>query len=172
MVNFLRTALILILFFQINLVFAQETRMIRIQSGGTVNFNINSFRKYEQGMEVNNWTVLAINFADTVETTARWRLDFVALNPAIEGDYLGSGNLDLDLISLRVHSEGTRDLSGLIQEGGEYSLKFTEQPIILNGPQGGFAENRLRVSYSLGPVLNNPSNYYFVDIEFILSRVD
>jgi hypothetical protein len=170
MVNFLRTALIVILFLQVNLVFAQETRIIRIQSGGTVNFNINSYKKYKEGMELNNWTLLTIDFSDPAPATS-WRLDFVALKPTIEGDYLGASDLDLNLIKLKVESEGATDLSGFIQDAGEYFLTFTEQPIVLNAPQGGFSDNRLRVSYSLGPVLDNPANYYFVDIEFILSRV-
>jgi hypothetical protein len=177
MVNFLKITAIVILFFQVNLVFAQETRIIRIQSGGTVSFNINSFKKYEDGMVLNNWTLVAINFIDAAAPLATWKLEFVALKGTIEGDYLGASDLDLDLITLEVQNEGVNDLSGLIQGSGVYPLSATPTAIILGGgPQGGFEDNKLLISYNLGTgakkLLNNPANYYYIDIEFILSRVD
>jgi hypothetical protein len=188
MVNFLRTAVVVIIFLQVNLVFAQETRIIRIQSGGTVNFNINSFKKYEEGMEYNDWTHLAIAFIDLVApepplpplplvpSEATWSLGFTASRPAIEGDYMASSDLDLDLITLKVESVGGTPLTTYIQAGGSYSLSNIEQLIIIGAPQGDFDQNKLRISYSIGTgtkkLLNNPANYYYVDIEFILSRVD
>ncbi len=160
-----------------NVVTAQNTHsQIIVETGGNVQFNINSLRKYNDGQELNFWTRLAISFIDTtdlgVATTATWKLQIKANTSVMAGDY--GNDLDLDFLVINVdNAGGNNDLGGFIIPG-ETTLTSDFQTLIEAAPQGDFTDNIIFISYKLGTgadaLLGNPSDYYFVDIIFELSK--
>ncbi len=145
---------------------------IRVQSGGSVAFNINSLRRYNIGMEYNNYTLLAISFNDTDEPDTKWKLEFKAREDLIYGDY-GSA-LNLDHIKIRVQDGGgSESLDGYIPVKTPITLTNSEQILVTGAPQGGFNELKLLISYQVtdgaDPLLGQKPDFYFIDIEFILS---
>jgi hypothetical protein len=182
MANYLKIALFLLISIQTQISFAQERRIIRVQSGGSVNFPINSLKKYQDGMVLNQWTNLAIWFSDS-DLDAKWRLEIKASDSDIRGSF---HSLDLGYITILVEDgKGTNELDGYLTKS-EIFLTPYFQEIVCNAPQGTFADNKIMITYKLGKgqedlgdgnilkysLMNNPPDYYYVDIEFRLSRVE
>ncbi|MFP4367768.1 MAG: hypothetical protein ACLFQA_11805 [Bacteroidales bacterium] len=151
-----------------------STARIMIESGGSVRFNINSLIKYNDGMALEDWTRLAIAFEDTLDATATWKLQFRSNTDMIYGDY--GQELPLNYLVLEARDGGGSTLLG--EEGNglilpAQSLDITEKTLIENAPQGTFQDNKLYISFSLGQgedkLIGQPSDYYYVDIEFILT---
>lgn len=182
MAKYFRITLFLLISFQTSIIFAQENRIIRVQSGGSVNFPINSLKKYQEGMVLNQWTHLAILFSDT-DPEAKWRLEIKASDSDIWGSF---HSLDLGYITIIVEDgKGTNLLEDYINKN-EIFLTPYFQEIVFNAPPGTFADNKLLITYMLGKgeedigdgnirkysLMNNPPDYYYVDIEFRLSKVE
>jgi hypothetical protein len=160
-----------------NVVSAQNTHSrILVENGGNVQFNINSLTKYTEGQELNYWTRLAISFTDTtdlgVATTATWKLQIKANTSIMTGDY--GNDLDLDFLVVNVDDAGGSNELGSFIIPGETTLTSDFQTLIEGAPQGDFSDNIIFISYKLGTgadaLLGNPSDYYFVDIIFELSK--
>ncbi len=151
-----------------------STALIMIESGGSVRFSINSLNKYNDGMALEDWTRLAIAFEDTLDVAATWKLQFKANTDMIYGDY--GQELPLDYLVLEARDGGGETLLG---DGGNgfilpaQTLDDMEKTLIENAPQGTFQDNKLYISFRLAQgtdkLLGQPSDYYFVDIEFILT---
>ncbi|MFW5793353.1 MAG: hypothetical protein ACOCWC_03645 [Bacteroidota bacterium] len=147
-----------------------DTCLLRITSGGSVNFRINSLNKYNDGVEYAQWTRLAVHFFDELDATKTWKLEFKALSIQIHGD--GGQNIDLGYISLLAEDGGgANGLSMYIQP--EKQLEGNYQTLIEGAPQGDFDDNIIIISYKCGKgidkLLNEPPGYYVVDIELKLS---
>ncbi|MFO8068095.1 MAG: hypothetical protein R6U11_10990 [Bacteroidales bacterium] len=147
-----------------------DTCLIRITSGGSVSFNINSLNKYKEGVDYNQWTRIAIHFSDDVDPTKVWKLEFKSMTAQIEGD----SGVDLDLSYISIFAEdggGITDLSPYIEP--EQELTSLYQPLIMGAPQGSFDDNIIILSYKCGKgidkLLGEPPGYYVVDIELKLS---
>ena len=81
----------------------------------TVDFKVNSLYRYQNGMELNNWNLLAVSFKDTVDNTNTWKLQFMASASTLQSDG-GSTNLDLGTIEILVEDGGgNTNLSSYIQ---------------------------------------------------------
>ncbi|TVQ18540.1 MAG: hypothetical protein EA361_01320 [Bacteroidetes bacterium] len=175
--------LLLILFQQVLSQEVVTSSRIRVESGGSVPFNINSYKKYEEGMSFEYWTRLSLSFSDSIVTgtetnvsTATWKLEFKANTISMSGDY--GGELDLDLISIKLFDAGgNNELGEFIEEGGDegyVSLSDAFQTLIKNAPQGNFNDNKILITYRIGQgekkLLNNPPDYFTVDIIFELSK--
>jgi len=154
-----------------NLIHAQnsqpDTMMIRIESGGSVDFRINSMNKYEEGVEYQNWTRLAVYFIDEDDPGRSWDLEFKASTMFIIGD--SGKQLDLDIISIEAgDGGGNTDLSAWMQP--EKDLDSGYQLLVADAPQGGFNDNKIIITYRCGKgskiLLGEPAGYYVVDIEF------
>lgn len=150
------------------------TALIMVESGGTVKFSINSLIKYNDGMALEDWTRLAIDFEDTEDASATWKLQFKANTDMIYGDY--GQELPLNYLLLEARDGGGSNILGTPGNGNiqpPVALSTAENTLILNAPQGGFQENKLYISYRLGQgaenLMGKPSDYYYVDIEFILT---
>lgn len=145
----------------------------------TVDFKVNSLYKYQNGMELSNWNLLAVSFEDTVDSGNSWKLEFMASAPEIQSDG-GSTNLPLETIELVIEDGGgTTDLTSYIQPsaGGDnvFDLQAGSWVTVISGaPQGSFEENRVRISYKCGKgsvsLMNKSPDYYFVDIYYRLSE--
>jgi len=147
---------------------------IRVESGGSVSFSINSMTKYNEGVKYNEWTRIGIlvdlNAADH-EDKDHWKLEFKANTENIIGD---SGNeLDLDYIYLVAKNDGATDLGFYIQE--EKPLESGYQTLVEDVDlSGGFDDFKILITYKCGRdpkeqdkiLLGEPPGYYYVDIEF------
>lgn len=152
----------LLIFCQINVI-AQPTGTIRLESGGSVPFHINSLNKYKEGMELNNWTRFSILIED-LGAAESWRLEVLASDPTLEGDY---GN-DLDL--------GYISITAIANNPAAESLDYFPINQLSNGPQTlatglGSGEFEILISYNIGTdpgniLLGEDPDYYFVQIYF------
>ncbi len=154
-----------------NLLYAQnnepDTMMIRVESGGSVDFRFNSMTKYEEGLDYQNWSRLAIYFIDEENINRNWNLEFKASTIHIIGD--SGKQLELDYISLVAEDGGgAADLSAWIEP--EKELESGYQALVVNAPQGSFNDNKIFITYRCGKgakiLLGEPPGYYVVDIEF------
>ena len=146
---------------------------------GTVDFNVNSLYKYQNGMELSNWNLLAVSFEDTVDSGNTWKLQFMASASEIQSDG-SSTNLDLATIELLIEDGGgTTDLTSYIEPSGDGDDDFDLQAgswvtVISGAPQGSFKDNRVRISYKCGKgsvsLMNKSPDYYTVDIYYRLSE--
>jgi len=150
-------------------------RAIRVESGGSVSFSINSMTKYNEGVKYNEWTRIGILVdLDAAEHDGNnnWRLKFKANTENIIGD--SEDNLELDYIYLDAKDGGgTETLDGYIQE--EKPLESNYQTLV-EGVElsGGFDDFKILITYKCGRdpkeedkiLLGEPPGYYYVDIEF------
>ncbi|MFW5706769.1 MAG: hypothetical protein ACOC12_02510 [Bacteroidota bacterium] len=147
---------------------------IMVETGGSVQFRINSLTKYNDGIALEDWTRLAISFSDTEDITSRWNLEIKSMTAAIHGDY--GMDLPLDYLIVEARNGNGNIILGEGTNGelkGPINLSTTPQLLIENAPQGTFQDLKLFISYRLGTegdvLLGRHPDYYFVDIEFILS---
>jgi hypothetical protein len=145
-----------------------------VESGGSVQFRINSLIKYNDGIALEDWTRLSISFSDTVDINALWKLEIKAMSGVIYGDY--GKELPLDYVIVEARNGGGNITLGEGLNGelkGPRYLDTTPQTLIEDAPQGSFEDLKLFISYRLGTegevLLGKHPDYYFVDIEFILS---
>ena len=150
-----------------------DKMLLRVESGGSVHFPINSMRKYEEGMSFENWTRLAVNFSDIINDDAEWELQVRAMSGVIIGDY--DFDLPLDYLFVKIEN-----FSGNLGAGGQVQESFIElttdfQTLISGATQGNFHENRIHISYQLGndsdeQLKGKPFGYYYVDLQFCLRK--
>lgn len=148
-----------------------DIMLLRVESGGSVHFSVNSLIKYQEGFAFETWTRLAIAFVDSADLTRPWRLEFRAGTDSIIGDY--GRNIALEYLALEASDGGGNTLLGEGVNGnfeGEKVLSTSYQTLITNAPRGTFQDNKLYISYRLGKgaekLMGNPFGFYFVDIEF------
>jgi len=145
----------------------QDTLMVRVESGGSVDFRVNSIRKYNEGLEYNNWSRLAV-LVILSSTSNSWDLEFKAFTEHIIGD--GGNEIDLSYISIVAEDGGgNKDLSSFIQ--GEKSLESDYQTLIAGvDTEGDFHDFKIYITYRLGKgaekLLGESPGYYVVDLEF------
>ena len=148
-----------------------DVMLLRIESGGSVHFSINSLIKYQEGLAFESWTRLGIAFVDSANLGRTWRLEFRASTDSIIGDY--GRNIALEYLTLEAVDGGGSVTLGEAGNGvfeGETILSNAYQPLIINGPRGTSQDNKILISYRLGKgaekLMGNPFGVYYVDIEF------
>ncbi len=152
----------LFIFYQVNVI-SQPTGIIRIESGGSVPFHVNSLNKYNEGMELNNWSRFSILIED-LDAADSWRLEVLASDPTLVGDY--GNDLDLGYISI------TAIANNLAAE----TLNYFPINQLSNGPQTlatglGSGVFEILITYNIGTdpgniLLGENPDYYFVQIYF------
>lgn len=145
---------------------------ILVESGGYVQMNFNSLKKYNEGVSFENWTRLAITFTDTDDASAEWKLEFKANTINIDGDY--GNTLPLESIEVQVYDAGGNNNLGSFVRSTAQDLDSNYITLVEGAPQGNFSDNKLFISYRIGldtPLLGQPPDYYFVDVEFKLSKL-
>ncbi len=142
---------------------SQPSLTIRLESGGSVPFHINSLQKYNEGMVLNNWTRFSILIED-LDPADTWRLEVLASNPNLIGDY--GNDLELDYISI------TATANNLEAENLNYfpveQLSDGPQTLTIGQGSGVF---EILITYSIGAdpdniLLGERPDYYFVQIYF------
>ena len=145
-------------------------RAIRVESGGSVSFSINSMTKYNEGVKYNEWTRLGILVDLEHEEHAdenNWKLEFKANTENIIGD---SGNeLDLEYIYLVAKDPNEDGIAVYEQE-----LTSQWQTLVEGNKSVGFDDFKILITYKCGRdpkeedkiLLGEPPGYYYVDIEF------
>ena len=145
-------------------------RAIRVESGGSVSFSINSMTKYNEGVKYNEWTRIGILVDLEHEEHAdenNWKLEFKANTENIIGD---SGNeLDLEYIYLVAKDPNEDGIAVYEQE-----LTSQWQTLVEGNKSVGFDDFKILITYKCGRdpkeedkiLLGEPPGYYYVDIEF------
>lgn len=145
---------------------------ILVESGGYVQMNFNSLEKYKEGISFENWTRIAITFTDTDDASAEWKLEFKANTLNLVGDY--GSTLPLESVEVQVYDAGgTNNLGAFVQSTAQ-DLDSNYITLVSGAPQGDFSDNKLYISYRIGldpPLLGQSPDYYFVDVEFKLSKL-
>ncbi len=148
-----------------------DVMLLRVESGGSIHFSVNSLIKYQEGLAFESWTRLGIAFEDSDLPGRTWRLEFRAKTDSIIGDY--GRNMALEYLTLEAVDGGGNVTLGVAGNGDFEDgviLSNAYQPLFINGPQGTFQDNKILISYRLGKgaekLMGNPFGFYFVDIEF------
>ncbi|MFW5757537.1 MAG: hypothetical protein ACOCYO_02540 [Bacteroidota bacterium] len=145
---------------------------ILVESGGYVQMNFNSLEKYKEGISFENWTRIAITFTDDTDDEAEWKLEFKANSTRLNGDY--GNTLPLETIEVQVYDAGGENDLGAFVEPNAQNLENNYITLVSGAPQGDFSDNKLYISYRIGldsPLLGEIPDYYFVDVEFKLSKL-
>jgi len=152
------------------------TSRLTINSGSHIDFYVNTFDKYQNGITYNNWTTASVYFIDTtdagVQTGLTWKLDVRALNTGISGTL---GTLPLNTIELVATSGG----GPIANYSPVFALSDTDNSLVTNGTQTDILTPVLTtvlITYHCGKSLTVPDNsllgsipdYYAVDIVLTL----
>jgi len=142
---------------------SQPNGTIRLESGGSVPFHINSLQKYNEGMVLNNWTRFSILIED-LDPADSWRLEVLASDPRMIGDF--GRDLELDYISITAVADNLE----------AESLNYFPINQLSDGPQTlatgqGSGIFVVWITYGIGTDSNNIlleefPDYYFVQIYF------
>ena len=151
-----------------NITAQNVTSRLSVYSGGNIEFNFNSIKKYNDGIIYTNYTKLSIYFIDTNDLgvpnpLARWKRTMKANTANIEGD--GGDNLPLSTIEVTTTNDvGFPTASYVVKE----VLTQAGSDIITNGLQGSGTVN---ITYDVGTttsLLGVDFDHYFVDIMYTL----
>ena len=153
------------------------TSRLTIQSGGSVNFYINSFDKYQNGITYTNWTTVTVYFIDTLDidgsqTALTWKLDVKAMDVNIDGTL---SNLPLNTIEI-VATDGGGPAATY---SPVFALSSIDNSLVTAGTQTNLAVPVLtivNITYHCGKSLTVPDNsllgkipdHYTVDLLFTL----
>jgi hypothetical protein len=151
--------------------------------GGNIPFHFNSIKRYAEGLEIEDGTILGVTLADSAQpgkTLTGFELNVRAFNGATE--IMGEAyNLDLNVIRIRAESH-LGFVTGFISEGyQDLSPGFVTLCTYVD-TDGGFDNlawdtHQLSISYECGkPVeaggngslLGEPPDYYRVEVELEL----
>lgn len=139
---------------------------IIIETGGNVVFNINSLKKYNEGMDLTDWTRISLSVSG-LDDADTWRLDITPLSTMLEGDY--DNDIDLEFISISAIEQNPDPTNPLLITNIP-ELEAVTSTIIQGTGNGMFV---IWVSYSVGTdaskiLLGERPDYYFVDLELRL----
>jgi hypothetical protein len=146
----------------------QDTFRVGVQSGGSVQFKINSLYYYTNGITYTGWTTLKI-YCDTLSIGYDniWKLEVKAMETedSLQSNYpnrsLGLNNLTLDIVNLVEIDGGSATLIS-----GDITLSNSYQTLIKDGDAGTY---EVDISYTLGPTLGKPPAYYVTNLDFYMS---
>ncbi|PKP35984.1 MAG: hypothetical protein CVT98_09745, partial [Bacteroidetes bacterium HGW-Bacteroidetes-15] len=132
-------------------VYAQDpTGSISVVGGSSVNFFVNSLKKYDEGVVLEGWSRIRLRFDDPAPvTTLGWQLNLKAETLTIVSD---NGTSDLDLNTLEIRAISVDVLSGA------YTGTALPQTIVLNNgyvellsdTQTSNVDLIITISYDLG----------------------
>jgi len=144
---------------------------LTVESGGYVDFKINTLNRYQGGLSYSNWTRLKIVYDDTRTGTQtdKWYLDFRANTTEFVGDIPGN-TLPLDYVSIYVESIVPEDpTTDAVLYQGPHALDGTFTRIVDNGDEGVF---RLNLTYNLdSAAIGNPDGYYNTELIFKMDTI-
>lgn len=156
-----------------NNIFSQQALRIRVESGFTVPFHINSLKKYENGDELRDWTRIAISAnPDSISPMERWSVKVKASDPQLIGDY--GRMLNLEYISIQanlISGDPSKIISVLPIPELIHSDPDPGHLLIEGEGPGVFI---FLITYEIGKnsnvLLGQYPDYYFFQLYFDLSR--
>lgn len=136
--------------------------------GQFVQFPINSFQKYNNGMELNDWTRVRVSIQNLPPGTT-WRYKIYTFKTEIIGE-MPPNTLDLDYLKIQVVLVNSSGFASINVDTAPIDLSITQHSFVTGEGNGEF---ELLISYKLGidplkPLLGENPDYYFVDLEFHL----
>jgi len=162
---------IIFIFLGLNIQSQNTTSRLTIISGGNVNFYVNSFDKYNNGISYPNWTTVNIYFVDTLadgsQTGLKWKLDAKAMANNIGGIL---GNLPLNTIELEAADGGGPSAA----YSPVFALQNSDVSLVTGGTQTDLiipVLTTVNITYHCGKSLTianslfgKPADYYSIDI--------
>lgn len=148
---------------------------LRVVSGGNVSYIFNSLKKYEAGITYEDWTRLQIFFNDTTDVggpgpSTGWELRVKATTSGIMSD---GGNPNLITKSIGIRPKISPGGNSASVELTDINLTDGFQTIVEGVGKQNIKEE-VFISYDCGvnplyKILNNPPDFYYVDLEFKIS---
>ncbi|HDP54834.1 MAG TPA: hypothetical protein ENN24_04015 [Bacteroidetes bacterium] len=165
------------LLFFASIAFAQDpTGSLSIIGGSSVNFHVNSLKKYDEGVTLESWSRLRIRFDDPGDVTLGWRLNLKAETLSIISD---SGTDNLPLTALEIRAIDVTVLNGA------YNGTATPSMIVLDGNYVELLSDSeknnidliITISYDLGTngtnkLMGSAPGYYYVDLRYQLIQIN
>jgi len=169
-------AILILLFLQTYCLSGQNISLrLRVVSGGNVSYIFNSLKKYEAGITYEDWTRLQIFFNDTTDVgdpgpSTGWELKIKATTSGIMSDG-GNPNLDTELIEIRPKITAGGNSTNVNLTNINLTNGFQT---IVEGDGNQIILEEVFISYDCGvnpfyKILNNPPDFYYVDLEFKIS---
>lgn len=174
------STLIIVFLFNLGLVFAQEANYARLVViyGNNIPFNFNTISDYENGIRIEDGTILGITMVDSASnlpTVHGFDLQMKTFNG--QAVIQGSGANSLPLNSIEVEASDFSGLGAAIYSGLQpLSPGWTKLVQYTDGAAPPFNDlnystHQIRISYECGKnisLLGEVSDYYNVEIEFEL----
>lgn len=181
-----RLGMLLLLIFLVSGAASQEWNYARLVMiyGGNIPFNFNSLKRYSDGMEIEDGTILGVTLADSAQpgmSLDGFELMVRAFNGATEitGD---ADNLDLNVIRIKAEISQGFGMGTFVSEGYIDLPPDFQKLCSYVDNVGGFddlvwSDHQLAISYECGkPVaaggngslLGEPPDYYRVEVEIEL----
>ena len=144
---------------------------MRVVSGGSVYFNINSFDKYENGLEYSNWTRLSVSFLDTTDagdvSNKKWRLTVEAMTTNIKGN--GTNTLPLNTIEIAANCADATDKPTVALSAPSSAVEIVDEGA------NNVSTSLVNITYYCGQsktitntLLGKSADFYTVDIVITL----
>jgi hypothetical protein len=130
--------------------------------GNPLDFNFNSFDKYENGISLS--TIASVYFVDPSVPTLQWELDVIANGAVMAGD---NGGI-LPLSTIEIVASGTEDPTA---EYHTVVLSPLEAVLVEKGSQTDANGHIIFITYNVGtntPLLGEVPDYYNIDVVFTL----
>lgn len=166
-------AILVFFFLQIFYLNGQNISLnLRVVSGGNISYIFNSLTKYQTGITYEDWTRLQIFFNDTTNagdpspSTTGWELKVRAIQNGIMSDG-GNLNLDTELIKIRPRITAGGNSTNVNLTNINLTNGFQT---IVEGDGNQIILEEVFISYDCGvdpspKILNNPPDFYYVDLE-------
>lgn len=151
---------------------------LRVQRGGVLAFNFNSYTRFATGIAYENYTTLRVDFSDTDAqgdpnpASQGWRLKVRPLQASLTGD-MAAQHLALSALRLWVTREGNTG-APIELTAGETTLLTVDQPPA--GQDWSSVVEHISIGYDFGKnpagyLLNQIPDNYTLDLDFILESV-
>jgi hypothetical protein len=133
---------------------AQSYSRVKILTGGSPSFIVNSLKKYYDGITLSNWTRLRLELNDLdVPPNSKWQLSFLSNTSKFESD--GSAQLNLNVLFIRVESFTLVSNTSIDIDNSPIALSINPGPagygeVILEGTGVVNMVVELSISYDLG----------------------
>ena len=141
----------------------QDTFRVGVQSGGNVQFKINSIQHYNTEITYSDWTTLRIH-CDTLSIGYDniWELEVKAMETedSLQSNY---PNRALGLDNIKLKARNLTGGPGSASPTDEKTLSNNYQTLIEFGDAGTY---EVDIRYKLAPTLGKPPAYYITNLDF------
>jgi hypothetical protein len=168
-------SLIIVAWFTIGLVTAQDSVRLTVIDGGNVSFNFNSLSKYNNGITYANYTTFGIAATDAAPVNGYnngWELFVKALSNQLDGSVLAN-TLNLNTIELSpTITAGPATIVNPTITLSNADQLLVRSVIAIAGPDPNPTTDQISITYNVGVtngLLESTADYYTVDLDFTLT---